>query len=208
MVHEARPRVWPLVPLENVGPLRFGMSLDEAAAAVPDAVELRRFQADPWHAEIIGVELGCDATGAAFYEYFDKSGQLFCVAADAVRGPRVTWDGVELTGGDPAELEQWLAELPTAWGGLRFGPMGNPGINELGLVLRVQPSTDRLVTRPVLVGRDWSDRCTDDSEGRIPTCEWLGHLWPHPFLDELGIANVSPPSADSPRWPGGWSPPF
>lgn len=207
VLHKARRQVWPLVPLENVGPLHFGMSIDEAAAAVSDAVELRWFQADAWDAEIVGVELGCDASGAAFYEYFDKSGRLFCVAADGVRGPRVTWDGIELTGGNPAELEQWLAELPAGWGGLRYGPAGNPGINGLGLVLRVQLSTDRLVTRPVLVGRDWSDRCTDDSEGWIPECEWVGHVWPHPFLEELGVAKVWPSSSDSPRWSGRWSPP-
>lgn len=42
-VEPSRP-VWLLQPLDNVGPLRFGMSADEVVAALPGARELSRFQ--------------------------------------------------------------------------------------------------------------------------------------------------------------------
>ncbi|MFB6630553.1 hypothetical protein ACFCWY_11695 [Streptomyces sp. NPDC056362] len=50
--------VWVLTPLESVGPLRFGMSADEARAALPEAVELSRFSAEPFYPEIYGLQLG------------------------------------------------------------------------------------------------------------------------------------------------------
>ncbi len=157
------------MPLESVGPLRFGMTMAEVVAAVPSAVELRRFVADPF-ADVVGIQFGFPA----LYAYFDRSGQLFCVAADAVSGPQLVLDGMALTGGNPSELEQWLFDR----GGLRYGPRANPGIDSLGLVMRVQLTAGGLQTRPVLVGRNWADRCTDDWEGAIPECEWVGHLWP------------------------------
>ncbi|MGW2647518.1 hypothetical protein ACWC2T_21955 [Streptomyces sp. NPDC001393] len=197
--------VWALTPLEGVGPLRFGMSVDEAALALPEAPELQRFQAEPWFPEVVGVQLGRSPAEPAVYEYFDDSGRLFCVAVDAVHGPQVTLDEVALVGGDPAELEQWLIDLPGSMGGVCYGPRGNPGINDLGLVLRVQDTPSGLATRPVLVGRDWADRCTDDWEGGIPESEWVGRVWPHPSFPEL---RVWPPAGDPPAWAGRWSPPF
>src|SRR5262245_24854354 len=103
--------VWVAVPLESVGPLRFGMTVEEAAAAVPEAHELRRFHADP-HFHHVGIELGFRAAEPALYEYLLPSAGLFCVAADANRGPRITLDGTELTGANPGELDRWLFNLP------------------------------------------------------------------------------------------------
>jgi len=203
---QARP-AWVITPLENVGPLRFGMSVEEASAAVPEAQELRRFQAEPYFPEIVGIELGFRSEEPAFYEYFDKSGQLFCVSTDAIRGPQVTLDGTELTGGDPADLENWLLDLPESIGGVRYGPRANPGINELGLVLRVQDTGECLMTRPVLVGHNWADRCTDDWEGMIPECEFIGRVFPDQrFPDE--DRGVWPPADYTPSWAGRWTPPF
>ena len=200
----ARP-VWVLTPLESVGPLQFGMSMDEAAMALPKTAELRRFQAEPYFPEVVGIQLGLSPAEPTVYEYFDGSGRLFCIAIDAVGGPQVTLDGVELVGGSPAELEEWLFDLPDSMGGVSYGPRGNPGINDLGLVLRVQNAANGLLTRPVLVGRDYADRCTDDWEGAIPECEWVGHVWPHPSFPQ---DPVWPPAGNMPTWAGRWSPPF
>lgn len=197
---------WVVTPLEGVGPLRFGMTAAETAAALPEAHEVRRFQASPYFPETVGIELVFQPAAPALYEYFDKAGRLFCIAADAVHGPRIALDGMELTGGNPVELEQWLSDLPDAMGGLRFGPRGNPGINELGLVLRVQSTTDGLLTRPVLVGREWADRCADDSEGAIPESEWVGYVWPHPGSSYE--EKVWPSAGYAATWAGKWSPPF
>jgi hypothetical protein len=84
---------------------------------------------------------------------------------------------------------------------MSYGPRGNPGVNELGLVVRVQEVASGVVTRPVMVGRTWADRCTDDWEGAIPECEWVGRLWPHPG----GTASWPPPGHKT-HW-AGWQPP-
>jgi hypothetical protein len=181
------------------------MSMDEAAMALPEGRELRRFQAKPYFPEFVGIQVGLGTAEPAVYKYFDGDGRLFCVAIDAVHGPQVTLDGEELVGAGPAELEQWLLDLPDSAGGVSYGPRGNPGINKLGLVLRVQDSAPGLLTRPVVVGRDWADRCTDDWEGAIPECEWVGHMWPHPFLPR---GSVWPSAESAAPWAGRWSPPF
>lgn len=196
--------VWVLTPLVSVGPLVFGMSADEAGAALPVARELGRFQAEPRSPEISGIQFGLQSAAPAVFAYFDGTGRLFCVAADAARGPQVMLDGLELTGGVPADLEQaMLNSLRSLGRDVSYGPRGNPGINGLGLVLRVQGTEIGALTRPVLVGREWADRCTDDWEGRIPESEWIGLQWPYP-----GYPAIWPPPGHEPNWPPGWHPPF
>lgn len=199
----ARP-VWVLTPLDKVGPLRFGMCADEVGAVLPGARELSRFKADPFYPEIQGIQFAMQSADLAVFTYFDGTGRLFCVAADAARGPQVVLDDLELTGGVPAVLEQVILDLSSSPGrGVSYEPRGNPGINGLGLVLRVQETEMGVLTRPVLVGRDWADRCTDDAEGCIPKCEWVGRQWPYP-----GYPAVWPSAEHEPNWPHGWHPPF
>ena len=118
--------VWDFAPLEGVGPLRFGISVDEAASALPEAVELRRFQAEPFSPQVVGVQLAFRPGEPAVYEYFDGSGRLFCVAVDAVFGPHVTLDGVELVGG---------MKFPLGGGQLILRPPGS-GLGGSAVVLR------------------------------------------------------------------------
>jgi len=100
-------------------------------------------------------------------------------------------------------LEQWLFDLPDSMGGGSYGPRGNPGISNLGLVLRVQDTASGLLTRPVLVGRDKADRCVDDYESAIPECEWVGHVWPHPFpQDPIWKVIQNPSRWSEPLWGG------
>jgi hypothetical protein len=198
--------VWVAVPLESVGPLRFGMTVEEAGAALPEARELRQFRAEP-RFDVVGIELGFAGGEPAVYEYFLSSGgPLFCVAADAIHGPQITLDGTKLTGGNPGELYQWLSNLPDSMGSLRYGPRGNPGVEELGLVLRVQVSVDGPLTRPVLVGRDWAEDCVDDWHSMIPECEFYGRVFPDPRFPDR--EEVDPPPGYAPRWADKWSPPF
>ena len=195
---------WDVTPMEEVGPLRFGMLAREVEAALPGARLLSRFQADPYFPEIVGTQIGFGSAPPAVYVYFDGTGRLFCVVADAGCGPQVSLHGNELTGLPPALIEQHLLDLARSAGlAISYGPRGNPGINGLGLVLRVQEAAGQVLTRPVLVGRDWAGRCTDDSEGCIPECEWLGRQWPHPRAP-----NVLPPAGHTRNWPRGWGPPF
>jgi hypothetical protein len=193
---------WELMPLESVGPLSFGMRVAEVAAVLPGMSELRRFEADPSFRETVGVEFGTGPAEPAVYSYF-VDGRLFCVATDAVHGPQVTLWGRQLTACVPADLEQFLLHAD-ACGVLdvSYGPRGNPGVNGLGLVVRVQEIAGGMVTRPVMVGRTWADRCTDDWEGAIPECEWVGRLWPH-----AGETGSWPPPGHEPHR-GGRQPPF
>ncbi|MFF0428974.1 hypothetical protein ACFYUJ_31850 [Streptomyces sp. NPDC004520] len=196
--------VWVLNPLENVGPLRFGMSPDEVRAALPEAFELKRFSAEPFYPDVYGFQLGFHPAVPAVYAYFEGTGRLFCVAADAAHGPRVTLDGLELTGRVPAVLEETVLDLYSSPARrVSYGPRGNPGITDFGLVLRVQDTAGEVLTRPVLVGREWADRCTDDWEGSVPECEWLGRQW-----CMYKGSDVWPPPGYATRWPPGWTPPF
>ncbi|MFF9343224.1 hypothetical protein ACF1CG_26165 [Streptomyces sp. NPDC014773] len=193
-----------LTPLESVGPLRFGMSADEVRAALPEAVESSRFSAEPFHPEICGIQLGFHQAVPAVHAYFEGSGRLFCVAADAAHGPCVTLDGLGLTGRVPDELQEAVLGLHSSGTHhVSYGPRGNPGINGVGMILRVQDTEGGVLTRPVLVGREWADRCTDDWEGSVPECEWLGRQWcVHNGSD------VYPPPGYATNWPAGWTAPF
>ncbi|MFI8233909.1 hypothetical protein ACIGDI_34350 [Streptomyces sp. NPDC085900] len=192
---------WELMPLEGVGPLCFGMCITEVTAALPGMIELRRFQASPY-SETVGVEFGIGPAEPAVYAYF-IDGQLFCVAVDAARGPQVTLWGRELTACPPADFEDFLLHAHRCEVvQVSYGPRANPGVNELGLVVRVQEVAGGLVTRPVMVGRAWAARCTDDWEGCIPECEWVGRMWPLP-----GESTVWPPPGHTTQW-GDWLPPF
>lgn len=196
--------VWLLNPLESVGPLQFGMSADEVRAALPEAFELKHFPAEPFFPDVYGLQLGFHPSVPAVYTYFNRVGRLFCVAADAAHGPRVTLDGLELTGREPAVLEDTILDLYSSGAhSVSYGPRGNPGINGVGMVLRVQDTANGVLTRPVLVGRDWADRCTDDWEGAIPECEWLGRQW-----RVHNGSDIWPPPGHVTKWPSGWTPPF
>ncbi|WP_371592140.1 hypothetical protein [Streptomyces virginiae] len=193
---------WELTPLEGVGPLRFGMRLAEVVAALPDLTALRRFQADPTYRETLGVEFAAAPAEPAVPAYF-VDGRLFCVAADAAHGPQVTLWGRRLTGCVPADLERFLGHAHACEVvDVSYGPRGNPGADGLGLVVRLQEVAERVVTRPVMVGRAWADRCTDDWEGAIPEREWVGRLWP-----SAGGPRSWPPPGDATHW-GEWQPPF
>ncbi|MGW7332399.1 hypothetical protein ACWGIU_28130 [Streptomyces sp. NPDC054840] len=193
---------WELMPLEGVGPLWFGMPFAEVASALPDMTALRRFQADPSSRGTLGVEFGTGRAKPAVYAYF-ADGRLFCVAADAAHGPRIALWGRQLTGCVPADLERFLGHAHTCEvADVSYGPRGNPGADGLGLVVRLQEVAGSVVTRPVMVGRAWADRCTDDWEGAIPECEWVGRLWPR-----AGASGSWPPPGHVTHW-GSWQPPF
>ncbi|MEU0990662.1 hypothetical protein [Streptomyces sp. NPDC005953] len=193
---------WELMPLDGVGPLCFGMRIPEVAAVLPGMTELRRFQADPWGPEPLGVEFGTGVGEPAVYGYF-IAGKLFCVAVDAAHGPQVALWGRELTARVPVELERFLLHASDCGVlGVSYGPRGNPGAAGIGLVLRVQEVAGSVVTRPVMVGRGWEERCTDDWEGPIPQCEWVGRQWPYP-----GHPDHWPPLGSAPQW-SDWQPPF
>ena len=193
---------WELMPLDGVGPLRFGMPITEVTAALSGMRELRRFQAGPSEPDTLGVAFGTEPVEPAVYGYF-ISDRLFCVAVDAAFGPQVTLWGRQLTACVPADLERFLLQASECGVlGVSYGPRGNPGATGIGLVLRVQEVAGNAVTWPVIVGRGWEERCPDDWEGPIPECEWIGRQWFYP-----GYAQNWPPAGRLPAW-GDWQRPF
>jgi hypothetical protein len=160
---ESEREQWTFIPLTAVGPLRFGMTYDEAVAALGGIrpapyLSRRRAQFDE----------------PTVTTYYNESKTLACVAIDAMHGPQVTMDGLRLTGRVPSELRQQFEDYVAAHGiGLFISSQADPGSEELGLVLRAQRAEDVLLTRPVFVAGEWAYRCGDASEGPIPKEEWL-----------------------------------
>jgi hypothetical protein len=170
---------WPFAPLECVGPLRFGMTQAQVQAAVDGVLKRSVTHGSPGRVLSVYFALApVDRPGRpvtalrAVTVYYDGSAGLACVAVDALCGPQVTLGGLRLTGQVPSRLEGQFAEYVRAQGReLWYGQEANPYSPELGLVLRVQRAGDVVLSRPVLVGAQWADRC-GDVEGSIPQREW------------------------------------
>lgn len=137
---------WVYRPFAEVGPLRFGMSPDEAVAALAGFEgtadsRIGRFQRP-----------GIPARQPAVTVYFDDPGGLFCVVPDARSGPQVTLDGIDMVGRAPSRWEADLLEYESAHGiGLHYAPGGDLGSDDLGLIMNVQRAGDLVLTRPVLL---------------------------------------------------------
>lgn len=150
---EAEREQWTYTPSVGVGPLRFGMSHDEAAEALPAfaaSVSVAHRDVDrPTKAEFRNACGPAHAT--AVTAYFGSSEGLFCVVADARNGPQVTLDGIRLVGRVPSRLEEQLMSYMLARGiAPQYAPTGDPASDDLGIVMRVQRAGDVVLSRPVL----------------------------------------------------------
>ncbi|MFE1879951.1 hypothetical protein [Streptomyces diastatochromogenes] len=178
VVDEADRVQWEMLPGECVGPLRFGMSHDEAVAAVEDVLSplsTRGGYGNPVASSefsLVGV-----SSAPAVTAYYD-AGCLACVAVNALRGPQVTLDGLRLVGRVPSELEDAFVEYTSTHDhDLRYSQHADPGSERLGVVLRAQRAGDVVLSRPVLVASTWAERCCDVTEGPIPSEEWRDRSW-------------------------------
>ena len=163
---------WDYTPFTNIGPLRFGMTHDQVVAALGGASAITQ----------LGGHSPAGHAGdhwAQFYEvavttYYGNSETLSGVAIDALHGPQVTIGGIRLVGRVPSELAREFVDYAVSRGvSAVYSQQGDPGADELGLVLRAQRAGDILLTRPVFVTREWADGVSDTSEGSVPQVEWL-----------------------------------
>jgi hypothetical protein len=168
---------WSFEPLRRVGPLEFGMTFEQAQSAVADSLKVAGSQED-WSAGTGWAEFaapyrpGSPFWGAALDVYFDGPVGLACVAVNALRGPQVTLDGIELVGRTPSRVEERFIDYADRRGlELRYSQFADPSSSQLGLVLRAQRAGDVVLSRPVMVAPAWADRC-GDTEGHIPQQEW------------------------------------
>lgn len=158
---------WQFVPLERVGPLRFGMTHDEVVAAL-DGVRNIELRGRGSERHLIFREAGINAD-------FDHAFGIACVAIDAFDGPQVVApDGFALVGRLPSQAQAWVlaqvAALDTQW---IISEYLDAAIEEIGLVLRVQRAGDANLTRPLFVARAWFEETyPHTSGGRIPEYEF------------------------------------
>ncbi|MEW2330479.1 hypothetical protein AB0880_22005 [Micromonospora chersina] len=90
------------------------------------------------------------AYATAVTGYYGKSEGLFCVVVDARYGPQVTLDGIRLVGRVPSQLEEQFLDYMLSRGiAPQYAPEGDPGSDELGIIMRVQRAGDVLLSRPV-----------------------------------------------------------
>lgn len=149
---EAEREQWTYTPSVSVGPLRFGMSHDEAVEALPGfaaSVSVAQHDFDqPKKAEFRNACVPAHAT--AVTAYYGKTEGLFCVVVDARYGPQVTLDGIRLVGRVPSRLEEQFLSYVLARGiASQYAPEGDPASDELGIVVRVQRAGDVVLSRPV-----------------------------------------------------------
>ncbi|MFB4280735.1 hypothetical protein ACBJ59_35980 [Nonomuraea sp. MTCD27] len=178
VVDESDRAQWDYAPLERVGPLRFGMSLQEAVVVM----EARGYTSEVSPVGEVGpFEQLCTrfrAVGAPTYRedtvgYYVGPMGLTCITVDALSGPQVSFDGIRLVGRPPSELSADLsAYLEKTGREVRFTPEGDVGSEELGIYPRAQRAGDVLLTRLVF-GRpnDWANTMFDC----IPADEWRIH---------------------------------
>jgi hypothetical protein len=170
---------WDCEPLARVGPLRFGMALREAAAAM----DAHGFTSDtspianhgPFRQLRVQFRRTDHAsTGQAdVVAYFVDSIGLTCITVDARTGPQVTLDGIRLIGRRPSELASEIAEhLRDIGKTLQFTPERDISSEEWGMLPRAQRAGDALLTRAVF-GRPNSWAYTMDD--CIPADEWESH---------------------------------
>ncbi|WP_327209270.1 hypothetical protein OG336_33350 [[Kitasatospora] papulosa] len=153
---------WSYSPAVGVGPLRFGMTVDEVVEAAESlgqssVSELTRDHAifsPTWKIEVH--RRGVAPSPPAVTAYVSQAVGLFCVAADAVHGPQVACDGIRLVGRDLSELERdAIAYAEAVDRRFRYTPEGYAGPDDPGVVMRGQRVGQLLRSRPLfMVTRD------------------------------------------------------
>jgi len=164
---EAGRDEWAYLPAVGVGPLRFGMTLDDVVraaevlgqATISDCPQRPAIFSPTWKVEVS--RRGVDSPTPAVTAYVSQAAGLFCIAFDAVCGPQVECDGIPLVGRDLSELENdEIAYAEAKNVHFRYTPEGFAGPDDPGVVLRGQRVGQILRSRPLfMVTRDGA--CTE-----------------------------------------------
>ncbi|MEU9039474.1 hypothetical protein AB0D45_31845 [Streptomyces sp. NPDC048352] len=153
---------WTFTPYIGVGPLHFGMTLEEITAALAEQ------PARSAHTPAAGARAlaFADFTGTGIRALF-RGGRLGCVAAEALTGPQVRLDGAPLTGCVRSQVEDWLVHRAATPGSLAYSPAGDPVFADLGLAIRPQRAGDAVLSRPLFLLPGWLDLWHS-----LPSDEW------------------------------------
>ncbi|MFF3577857.1 hypothetical protein [Streptomyces mirabilis] len=158
----ARRDEWSYAPAVGVGPLRFGMTVDEVVEVaeilgqtkVSDCARSHAICSPTWKVAVH--RRGAAHSPPAVTAYVSQAVGLFCIAADAVYGPQVAYDGMPLVGRDLSELESDAIAYAEAMDvHFRYTPEGYAGPDDPGVVIRGQLVGPVLRSRPLfMVTRD------------------------------------------------------
>jgi hypothetical protein len=153
---------WSYSPAVGVGPFLFGMTLDEVVEAaevlgrpaVSDCAQHHRIFAPTRRVEVC--RCGVALSPPAVVAYVSQAVGLFCVAADALHGPQVMYQGIPLVGRDRVELESEVIAFAEAEdAGIRYSPAGYAGPDDDGIIVCSQRVGQVGLSRPLfMVTRD------------------------------------------------------
>ncbi|MFE9881137.1 hypothetical protein [Streptomyces sp. NPDC005784] len=140
---------WTFTPFVGVGPLHFGMTLEEITDALDEQPTVTSHSHDGGRQQLVYADFAATAIRALF-----QDDRLGCVAVNALDGPQVRLDDVPLTGCVPSQLEDWLLRRIAR---LSYSVAGDPVCTDLGLAIRSQRAGDIMLTRPLFLLHDWRD---------------------------------------------------
>ncbi|WP_225656203.1 hypothetical protein [Streptomyces pseudogriseolus] len=155
---------WEWTPLEVVGPLRFGMTVDEVIAALGDEEPADRRGSFPhyafrrygqWNLE----EERFDGAGlTAHYRLRDGGPRLAAVTVHGRTGPQVVHDGMKLIGQKVTALDAALIERAERGDmSLAIGCSGDLGIHGCNMYIRSARAGDGMVSEARFCDADWED---------------------------------------------------
>lgn len=156
---------WDWSPLESIGPLRYGMSPDQVAAALNEEPAARHGRypfGRPWEGpgEWILREDRFDATGVTAH-YASGRGTYPLLGAVTVQGrtgPQVEHEGIRLIGLPismvDAALIQYIEQRDL---GLVIGCGGDRGLEDLNMYVRATRAGDAAISEARFCRKDWED---------------------------------------------------
>ncbi|WP_030932250.1 hypothetical protein [Streptomyces sp. NRRL B-24720] len=153
---------WDWSPLEGIGPLRFGMSSQQVAAAVGGEVSAGRQGHYPhWWWRSAGqwnlVDDRFEKTGvSAHYSYQEGLPRLGAVTVHGRTGPQVMYAGIRLIGMTPSALDAALFQhIEDDDAGLLFTPGGSPVPAGLNIDVSATRAGDAAVSEASFASADW-----------------------------------------------------
>ncbi|MEU0910867.1 hypothetical protein [Streptomyces althioticus] len=155
---------WEWTPLKGVGPLRFGMTVDEVIAALGDEEPAARRGSFPhyalrrhgqWDLESDRFD-GAGLT--AHYRLRDGGPRLAAVTVHGRTGPQVVHDGMKLIGQKVTALDAALIERAERGDiALAIGCSGDLGIHQCNMYVRSARAGDGMVSEARFCDADWED---------------------------------------------------
>ncbi|MEU9718170.1 hypothetical protein [Streptomyces sp. NPDC047976] len=159
---QARPR-WAWKPLEGVGPLRFGMTVNQVSAALDGEAPAARRGWNLWAGRGAGQwylrEEQFDGAGVTAH-YWSPEGlpTLAAVTVDGRTGPQVDWDGIRLIGRPVSEVDaEVIRSIEERGLGWMVHCDGGPGPEELNMYVRATRAGDTVVSGARFFAPDWED---------------------------------------------------